>query len=445
MQQKYAFKDISIWVNKPEDLQPPLSGDATADVVIVGGGLTGLSTALELKERGVDVAIIEKNFCGSGASGRNAGHLTPTIGKDIPTILTMFGRERAQRLLHFADGSIEHATGIMEKYNIDCDYVAGGNIIAAVHAKQEAGLEKAAKIAGDLGAHVAYLDTDHMRQKAIPKTFTAGIWEQLGGVLHPGKYVMALRDAALKAGVKIYENSPMLRVNEGAQPVVHCAQGRLTAAHLVQATNAYTNASGRMKRAVLPLRVTLFETEKLTDEQRSRLGWPGMEGIYSAHEMLENFRLTKYGTLQGGSKIVRSTFGGGLAEGYHEPTFNAMTQMFRDRFPELPDVNIATWWGGWIGLTTNFLPKMGTHKKHANIHHAIGYNGHGVAQATHSGQMMADRITGRDNQFNALFEELGFLWPPEPLTWLGSKALTAYMGNIDARVDKAVRRAAHSA
>ena len=97
-----------------------------------------------------------------------------------------------------------------------------------------------------------------------------------------------------------------------------------------------------------------------------------------------------------------------------------------------------------IDYKTGSTSQMEKHKKHAKCHHAIGYNGHGVAQATHSGQMMADRITGRDNQFNALFEELGFLWPPEPLTWLGSKALTAYLGKIDARVDKAVRRAAHS-
>jgi glycine/D-amino acid oxidase-like deaminating enzyme len=437
---RYPFEPLSIWVDEPLDLQRPVEGDVNADVVIAGGGLTGLSTALELRAMGVDVALVEKSFCGSGSSGRNAGHLTPSIGKDIPTILKMFGEEKAKRLLHFAESSIEHTLDVMERYAIDCDFVPNGNVIAAVHSKQEAQLERAAKTAADLGANVEFLDANHLRQKDIPRAFTAGIWERLGGVLHPGKYVLGLRAAALNAGVRIYENSPMIRVEEGSKVTVHCEHGSICADEFVQATNAYTNGTGRLKRMVFPMRVTLFETTKLTAEQMSRLGWSGKQGIYTAHEMLENFRLTEYGTLQGGSKIVRAKYGGALAEGYDEPTFEAMTQIFRDRFPELADVEIAKWWGGWIGLTTNFLPKIGTNTRRTNMHHAIGYNGHGIPQATMSGRLIADRIAGNENPYGDLFGKLGFAWPPEPLTWLANKTLTGVMGVVDRRIDKAIRQ-----
>lgn len=439
MTKAYPFEEISNWLTPPTDIQPHLDTDITADVVIIGGGFAGLSTALSLKDRDIDAVIVEKGFCGSGSSGRNAGHLSPTIGKDIPSILKMFGKEKAKHLLRFSEGAISYTTDLIERLGIDCDYVPRGNIIASVHASQNESLQKTAEAAASIGADVEYLDENHMRQNGLPRAFLSGIWEKHGGILQPGKYVLGLRQAALRAGVRIYENSPMLRVEEGSRPVIHCDHGSVTANHLVQATNAYTNGSRRMKRWVAPLRVTQFETEPLSEEQRSRIGWQGREGIYTAHEMLENFRLTEHGTLIGGSKIVRNKFGGGLPEGYHEPTFAKLTTMFRDRFPELSDVKIAKWWGGWIGMTTNFLPRIGAHKKHPNIHHAIGFNGHGVPQTTLAGSILADTIAGEGHEFADLFAKPGFAWPPEPLTWIGGNILTGVMGAMDARIDRKVR------
>src|SRR5688500_9003760 len=127
---------LSAWLTPPAPLAPPLAGDAKADVVVVGGGYTGLSTALALRERGADVVLLEQEFCGFGASGRNAGQLTPTIGKDAPTLALMFGREKAGALMRFADRAVRHAEGLMQQHAIDCEYVANGNVIAGVHPKQ---------------------------------------------------------------------------------------------------------------------------------------------------------------------------------------------------------------------------------------------------------------------------------------------------------------------
>ena len=116
------FLDISPYVSLPTDLQAPLQGDIRADVVIVGGGFTGLSTALALHKAGVSAVVLERSFCGYGASGRNAGHLTPTICKDLPTANLLFGAETAAKLVRFADYCVESAEHLFAEYGIDCDY-----------------------------------------------------------------------------------------------------------------------------------------------------------------------------------------------------------------------------------------------------------------------------------------------------------------------------------
>ena len=123
------FLKISPYVSPPADMQPSLQGDIHADVVIIGGGYTGLSTALALHERGVASVILERDFCGYGASGRNAGHLTPTICKDLPTAVKIFGRETAANLACYADFCVENAEQMMRTYGIDCDYNQSGNIM----------------------------------------------------------------------------------------------------------------------------------------------------------------------------------------------------------------------------------------------------------------------------------------------------------------------------
>src|SRR5580658_8233806 len=131
------FLDISPYVSPPADLQSPLSSNIHADVAIVGGGYTGLSTALALHERGIAAVVLERDFCGYGASGRNAGHLTPTICKDLPTAIMLFGRDTAANFARYADFCVENAEEMMANYDIDCDYNRSGNIMAIVHRSQE--------------------------------------------------------------------------------------------------------------------------------------------------------------------------------------------------------------------------------------------------------------------------------------------------------------------
>ena len=439
MAAKLPYEEISPWVETPADLRDSLAEDLRTDVVVIGGGYTGLSTALALRAQGADVAVLEQDFAGSGASGRNAGHLSPTIGKDIPTLLRLFGRERAASLVRFADASVEHTEEVIRKHGIDCDYATNGNILAGLHPKHEPRLRRAAEAAQGLGARVRFLAEGEMRERGLPAAFTCGVLEECGGALHPGRYVMGLRRAALAAGVRLFERSALTQLVAGPPAVARTAQGSVTADFAVLATNAYTAATGWKKRAIAPLGVSLLETEPLSDDQRAALDWQGGEGIYTAHETLENYRITAQGTLVGGTKLVRFAFGHRLPAGYDPEVFRIIDSAFRERFPALRDLGVRRFWSGWIALTLDLLPALHVDGPEGNVLSGLGYCGHGVGQATLMGAMLAERVQGREHQWESTLQRRRLSWPPEPLRWTCAKILNGAFTAIDRRTDRQIR------
>lgn len=437
------FLEISPYVSVPSDMQPSLQKDIHADVVIVGGGYTGLTTALALHERGVSSVILERDFCGFGASGRNAGHLTPTICKDLPTAVMLFGRETAASLARYADFCVESAEQLMKVYDIDCDYNLSGNIMSVVHPKQEKRLRKATEAAVELGVKMHFVEPGEMRERGMPKAFLCGSMEEAGGTLHTGKFVMGLRKAALDRGISIYEQTSVERI-DAKQPIrVMTKGGTVTADKLVMACNAYAPELGGRSSRLAPLYITLFETAPLSQAQRDAIGgWAGREGIYTAHESMESYRLTAQGTIIGGSKDVQYFYDcaphnhGGEADARKMSVIRA----FRERFPELKELPISHAWAGWCGFTLDFLPVVGLAPDNPNCFHAVGYNGHGVAQSTTMGGLMADMMLGRKNAWHELvFRKSGYM-PPKPLRYLGIKSLLAVVNGIDRRLDRKIAR-----
>lgn len=437
-----GFVTYGAYLEPPADRTPRLAEDLDADVAIVGAGYTGLSTALALRRAGIDAVVLEADFAGAGASGRNAGHLTPTIGKDLPTVLRLFGRERAAALLRFAEQAVAHAERVMKTHAIDCDYQASGLLLAAVHPGQTPKLRRAAEVGASLGGRMRFVDAGEMRERRLPPAFVCGVHEEVGGTLDPGRYVLGLRRAALGAGVRLHEDTPVVAVDEGPRVRLRTPGGTVTADRVVIATNGYTPRLGWRRRAVIPLMCSLFETEPLDAGRRERLGWPGGEGIYTAHETLESYRVSARGSIVGGVKLVRYGYGSRLPEANDRQAFAAIEAAFRERFPMLREVAMRHFWSGWMGYAPDFLPLIGVGGAHRNVHHAIGFAGHGVAQATLAGDLLAEQLQGRTHPLARALDRRTFSWPPEPIRWLAFQAISRALGARDARADRAARRLA---
>lgn len=434
------FVEYGAYLEPPTDRTEPLAGDLAADVAIVGAGYTGLSTALALRAAGIDAVLLEADFAGAGASGRNAGHLTPTIGKDLPTLLRIFGRARAGALARFADAAVEHAERTIKAHAIECDYRPSGNFLAAVHPKQTARLVRAAELGASLGARVRFVAEAEMRERGLPPAFLCGVLEERGGTLDPGKYVLGLRRAALAAGVRLFERTPVAGIEEGPRVRLRTPRGTVTAERIVIATNGYTPLLAWRPRAVIPLSCSLFETEPLSAAQREQLGWRGGEGVYTAHETLESYRVSARGSIVGGVKTVRYGYGSRLLAADDPRSFAVIEAAFRARFPALREVAIRHFWSGWMGYAPDFLPLLGVAGAQRNVHYAIGFAGHGVAQATLMGELVAEQLQGRQHPLARALARRTFAWPPEPLRWLAFQAIERALAAIDARTDRQVRR-----
>ncbi|MGH7789491.1 MAG: NAD(P)/FAD-dependent oxidoreductase, partial [Candidatus Binatia bacterium] len=430
--------EISPWMAGADEPTSPLGGEVEADVAVIGAGYAGLSAALELRAEGLSVAVLEARYAGFGASGRNAGHLTPTIGKDLPTLTRIFGRERVRGLVQLADTAIRYVEQRIAGLGIDCQYEPVGNVIAAVHPRQFAALDRAAQAAADFAVPGALLEPAAMRRRGLPSRFQRGFLEPHGGILHPGHYARGLRRAALAAGVALYEQTPVRRVDAGPTATLLTDGGRVRARRVVVATNAYTPQLGLLRWRVLPMYVQLFRTSPLSDAQLAAVDWHGREGIYTAHEMLESYRLTRDNRIVGGAKYVRYGYGGTVFAAPDTRLAAGLESVFRVRFPELGGLRVENHWGGPIALSLDFLPVIQPDRRHANMVYAVGYAGHGVAQASYAGRLVADLFLERDSPGAALWTRRRLPLPPEPLRWLTVRALTGLFGAIDRRVDAAV-------
>jgi len=416
-----------------------LDGDLRADVVVVGAGYTGLSTALALREAGADVVVLEADRAGAGASGRNSGHLSTTVGSPAKALVRSLGEEGARTFFRFSDEAVAYTERLMRSLDIDADYVANGNIGASIHPNHDARLEAESKARRALGARVAFLSDADLRSRDVPSAFRCGVLHEPGGIIHPGKYVRGLYDAALRASVRVFEQTPVERIDD-RKPTVRAvtANGVVSADKLVVATNAFTGSLGRLSRAMIPLRVCCIETEPLSIDERTALGWSGREGLSTSHAIAESYRWTPRGGIAAGTRIVRYARNSALSTSGDQAAFSVLEQALRARLPMLAGTKIAARWGGWIGFTTDTLPLLGTGGPHGNVLHALGYSGHGIAQATFLGELLAGRVLGKRNELTAPFERKAWNWPVEPLRWIGASALLGALQQLDVRTDRKI-------
>lgn len=401
-----AYESFSGWVDAPADLRPGVDGEVTCQVAVIGGGIGGMSTALRLAERGKDVVLLEAEFCGHGASSRNAGQLAGAPGGDLQ-LLNLLSRRKMPGMMRLSERAAHHVEDFIAKHDIDCEYEATGNAFAAVSRGQMGRVRRVAKIVSRAGGHV---EVGTAAELGIPRGFVGGMREVVGGRMNPGKFSLGMREVLLDSVTRVFEQTKVSDVaRHGRKVVVTTPRGRVLADHVVLATNAYAGEWDITPRHLsVPIYVIEVETEPIAPERLEALGWTSGMGLVTQHAVMENYRLTPRGTIVFGvRRLERGTSYPLREKAPDRALVEELSAAFDLRFPALADVAVERAWGGWIAITSSWLPVAGSID--GNIHYSIACNGHGLAQAPYVGTLIADAIVDGERH-----EDLQLLWQDQP-------------------------------
>jgi gamma-glutamylputrescine oxidase len=390
--------------------EPALADDITCDVVVIGGGGGGMSAALRLAESGADVVLLEAQTCGWGATSRNAGYVTNSVAADPGLLAVTNSRNRLRALFAYAEHAVEHTERVIADRAIDCEYQREGIVIAAVTKGQLRKVRRNARIASHAGSSAEFVGG---REAGLPDGFLGGMREGVGGTLNPGKYVRGLRAAVLASGTRVFEHTRVHDVTDGTRGVlVETQHGRVRADRALLTTNAYgRDLSIIPRRLVSPVWTSLVETEPIAPERLDALGWTSRAPVVTAHMIMENYRVTPRGTIVFGTRKLETTRGPLPARTPSKAVAADLLRGFRQRFPTLADVRPRRAWGGWIGMSSTWLPLAG--EASPRVLYSIACNGHGFAQAQYVGHMLADRIAGEPmaDDLATIWHRGGMFWP----------------------------------
>jgi glycine/D-amino acid oxidase-like deaminating enzyme len=401
----------------PRRPEPPLAAAETADLCIVGAGFTGLWAALHAKQDdpGRDVVLLEAETAGFGASGRNGGFLSASLTHGLANGLARFPDEIAA-LERLGGENDKGFRDDLRRYGIECDLEETGEIDVAIEPHQLAELAEAAELARAHGHEVALLDAEAIRAEVASPIYLGGLWHRTGNALvDPGKLVDGLRRAALSAGVRLYERTPVTGLDG---TTVQTPGGRVEAGGIILGTSAYPPLVGALRRYVVAVYDYVLVTEPLTASQKSVIGWGNRQGLADGGNQFHYYRLTGDDRiLYGGFDAVyryRSPVDPSLDD--HEPTFAKLAQHFFTTFPQLADVRFTHRWGGAIDTCSRFSVFFGR-SAGGRLTYAAGYTGLGVGATRFGARVALDLLDGRDTPATRLryVRRKPVPFPPEPL------------------------------
>jgi glycine/D-amino acid oxidase-like deaminating enzyme len=378
----------SLWdaTSTPAFSLPELIGPVRAQVVIVGGGYTGLSAALHLCESGVDVVVVDAAELGEGASGRNGGQVIPGVKHDPDALEQMFGAQRGGQLVETVASGPDLVFGLISKYQIDCDANRGGWIQAATSASALAAMHGRVEQWRRRGAPVQLLDRQQVSRLIGSERYCGGWLDARGGTVQPRSYQSGLAQVVRRLGGRIYTRSAAVKLERsGGQWHVHTPRGQVSAASAVLATNAYSGELvDALRRSVVAVPSLQVATEPLPQALRQTI-MPQGQAVSDTWHLLRYFRLSADGRLVMGSRGSFSSTTLASAARHH---YRAVQEIF----PQLRDVRYEYHWGGLVAMTRDHLPHL--HELAPGLLAGLGYNGRGVAMATVMGRLLARRIQG---------------------------------------------------
>ncbi|WP_342595995.1 FAD-binding oxidoreductase [Salinicola lusitanus] len=376
------------------ELEPalPLEGDHRADVCVIGAGVTGCSAALHLAQRGYRVILLEALSVGHGASGRSGGQILPGLGTDMHTVEKALGLSAARDIWEMSREAVRLTAHLVEHHQIPCE-MSWGYLHAAVKPRHVVALRQSQeRMARDFDYHgLEWREGDALREHVVTDAYPAALWEREAGHLHPLNYTLGLARAAQRAGAILHQFSPVVDIQHGKPANVVTARGRVTADHVVVATNAYGDRlvpamSGRIMKAAN----YMIATAPMTEQQAAQV-LPRNDALSDANFVLDYYRLSRDRRLIYGGEV---SYDGRPPQGLEART----DAKIRRLFPVLKEIDIEYRWGGDVAITMNRAPDFG--RLAPNVFYAQGYSGHGMALAGLAGQLLGETIAGQSERFD---------------------------------------------
>ncbi|MFM5883825.1 MAG: NAD(P)/FAD-dependent oxidoreductase [Novosphingobium sp.] len=386
--------------------QPMLDGDVQADIVVIGGGFTGLSAALHAAEAGFSVVLLEAKRIGWGASGRNGGQLIPGMRWSITDLAERFGEDHAARLVALANEAVGMVKGRIARHAIACD-LKQGHFHAAVKPAHLDDMRREADLLNRLLGYdsARVVEAADLPEQVASPLYCGGLHDANGGHFHPLNYALGLAEVALTAGVRICEDSPVTALRHGTPVEARTAHGTVTARYGVLACDAFmSEIEPGLGRWTMPVANYNVATAPL-GEAAARALIPSGAAVADSRFVLNYYRL---------SADNRLIFGGGEKYSPRPPADVAgfVRPYLEQVFPQLQGVAIDHAWGGMVGVTLNRLPHFG---RIGNTFYAHGYSGHGALLTTLAGSLIAEAMHGTAERFDLFANLPGTPFPGGPL------------------------------
>ena len=431
-------ENVSGWVEPNTPLSPELNGRLSCDVAIVGAGYTGLSTALHLAKQDPTrrIVVIEARQPGHGASGRNGGMVLPQFGEsmyempDKPDDL-----RQAYSLTHRAMRSMERLAKADGK---DCGLALNGYCVAILDEAELGYYRKYVRLANGMGIPLEFWDEDTTEEELGSPEFAGAVYDPHGGQVHAMRWLQVIRRAAEHAGVRIYGNSPVTRIEEGkvTRLIVGNHRAVVEAEKLVLATNGYTPALGYFKNNVMPVHAPTGLTSPLSDDQLAAMAWGSRLPFFDTRNFLYHLILRKDRRLiVGGGNARYEQRGNLIFQGDHAQNAKMMLADLQALYPKLQGLRFEKVWTGVMGITLDGREGIGVCGEHGNIYYALGYNGHGITLSFLFGETLAHLMHGKTHplQETGLVNQPMAYIPPDPYRWIGAQAAMAHLEWQDRR------------
>jgi glycine/D-amino acid oxidase-like deaminating enzyme len=428
-----ALEDLSptpFWLDSPAApaAQPPLTGSVSCDLAVVGGGYTGLWTALLAKERdpALDVVVVEAGRVGWQASGRNGGFCMATLTHGLSNNLSRWPDDLAS-LTRAGITNLNEMRADVTRHGIDCDWNDCGEMYVATEPWQLDGLREDVELATRAGADHEYLDGEATRAQVDSPSFLASVWDHDGVMLDPARLAWGLARVCREMGVRIYEGTPATALRRaGAGVVLDTPAGEVRAAQAMLASNAFPALLKRLRYYTVPVYDYALMSEPLSGEQLAAVGWKNRQGLADGGVFFHYFRISSDDRILWGGWDGIYHWRNGIRPGWDQrrETFELLSRQFFTMFPQLQGLRFTHGWGGVIDVCSRFSPFFGT-ALGGRVAYALGFTGQGVAAVRFGANVCLDLLAGEKTERTALpiVGSKPIPWPPEPLR-LGAIAMT---------------------